>query len=399
MENRLEFFRQQMAAFDGAADPRGAIENGFYIEEPEHSTTNQLFKRICLKPDSRNLLLGGIGSGKTTQLLKIEQLLKDTDVYPHYVDVTRYALSEDTKKGVLDAVFGVELINLLSQKNIDLDEDIKRRVLEYAYGSVYTVDADQLTSMQRNIESLRYKHFSSGVFSHPPRAGEKSAIDLALKALIQQFRKHFLKTPFFLLDGLDRVDSAETFIKTFATGLSDGSVGFLLVGPVSLLYSRFADSIDTYFNYFGYRSAFDIHNDQSAYEFFGKILKSRTTEGIFHEAALKRLIYMSGGVLRDLISLAQESIQEAYLSDAEFVEEQHVKNAERSLGRAKILGLEKGESEILIKMRNTSLEAPTSPEEIGLLASGRILEYRYPNRCFSPHPVLRAILPYQVVAA
>jgi hypothetical protein len=66
MENRLEFFRRQMAVFDGAADPRDAMKRGFYIEEPEHSSTNQLFKRICLKSNSRNLLMGGIGTGKTT---------------------------------------------------------------------------------------------------------------------------------------------------------------------------------------------------------------------------------------------------------------------------------------------------------------------------------------------
>jgi type IV secretory pathway ATPase VirB11/archaellum biosynthesis ATPase len=71
MKNRLELFRSQIAAFDGAADPMSAISKGYFIEEPHQSSTNALFKRISLRPQSKILLIGGIGSGKTTQLLKL----------------------------------------------------------------------------------------------------------------------------------------------------------------------------------------------------------------------------------------------------------------------------------------------------------------------------------------
>jgi Cdc6-like AAA superfamily ATPase len=407
MENRLEFFRRQMAAFDGAADPRGAIENGFYIEEPEHSATNRLFKRICLKPNSRNLLLGGIGSGKTTQLFKLSQLLNNTgDIYPHYIDVTVYENPEEVQQGLLDAIFGLELIGLLTHAGFPVDSQLQALIQKYAYGSREEMDILANIRTAYNGEARlagqvpRMKHLAlrPGVISSPRATQEGSQIKQALLMLIEQFHNHFSKTPFFLLDGLDRMRDVEKFTQVASSVINDADLGFLIVGPVALLYSNFAHTIDHHFNHFEYRSAFDIHNDESAHQFFEQIIKSRSAAGFIREAAITRLISMSGGVLRDLINLAQEAIQEAYLSDAEHVEEDHVKNAERSLGRAKILGLEKCENEILLKMKKTVLEIPTSPEEISLLATGRILEYRYPNRCFAPHPVLRALLSYSSAA-
>lgn len=107
MKNRLELFRSQIAAFDGAADPMNAISKGYFIEEPHQSSTNALFKRISLRPQSKILLIGGIGSGKTTQLLRLQQLFQeapDTGISPHYIDVTEYTKPNDLQVGTLDAI-------------------------------------------------------------------------------------------------------------------------------------------------------------------------------------------------------------------------------------------------------------------------------------------------------
>jgi type IV secretory pathway ATPase VirB11/archaellum biosynthesis ATPase len=79
MENLLDFFRKQMAAFEGAANPSKAIASGYYIPEPGKSVSDLIAGRIALRPASTHLILGGIGSGKTTQLLmtlkKIDEML------------------------------------------------------------------------------------------------------------------------------------------------------------------------------------------------------------------------------------------------------------------------------------------------------------------------------------
>jgi energy-coupling factor transporter ATP-binding protein EcfA2 len=404
MENRLEFFRRQMAAFDGAADPRGEIERGLYIEEPEHSATGQLFKRICLKPNSRNLLVGGIGSGKTTQLLRLEQLLQDTDIYPCYIDVTTYDNSDNIQESLLDVIVGLELIDLLGQAKIDLDKQLISRITECAYGRLEEVDiltgfSFQQSKFINDVVAGRKRKVLRGGTIPTPAENRKDTIRQDISALIEEFQKSFLKTPFFLFDGLDRMNNIEKFIRTASSGLRDVPSGFIIVAPISLLYSEFAKSIDVIFNHFEYRSTFDIENAPESYNFFAQILSSRATKDFLSEPALKKLIYMSGGILRDLINLTQEAIQEAYLSDAEQLEERHVDSAVRSFGRAKILGVSDDESEILGKLMNDDkqqLFIPTSSEGIMLLANAKILEYRYPKRRFVVHPVLQPLLSIQV---
>lgn len=395
MENRLDFFRQQMAAFDGSSDPNGAFEKGFYIEEPNQSATNQWFKRICLKPTSRNLIVGGIGAGKTTQLLKIRQLLGDTDVYCHYIDVTRYEHPDEIQEGILNAIFGLELLELLRSVYYPQRVQHQQLIRQYAYGSADVMNSISMYGKQ--AASVLQQH---GVLSPQSYHRSSDKIGSILHDLVIEFEKHSSKKLFFLVDGLDRVDNIEKFIRSVSSIFDEVGVGYVIVGPIGILYSKFIDSIDSYFDYFEYRPAFDVKNDTQARDFFEEILRSRSTVDFLSRITSTRLINASGGILRDLINLTQESIQEAYLSDSDSVQPSHVTQAVVSLGRSKILGLDDDEQSILVRLHEDShsLFIPTSPTEISLLASGRILEYRYPERRFSTHPVLGRLLIPQIPA-
>jgi hypothetical protein len=390
MENRLEFFRQQMAAFDGAADPRDAMQQGFYTEEPEHSSTNKLFKRIHLRSNSKNLLIGGIGSGKTTQLFRIESHLKTktTDIYPHYIDVTKYEQTENIQSGLLSAVAGLEILDILNKTGINLDPKKVASIREYAYGK--RIEIDPVTLVRKSIKQAHTVH-KPGILS-PHQTSSDDRAHQSLRWLVNEFERHFNKKIFLLFDGLDRVDTVDTFMKAVRSNLENLDIGFLLVGPASLLYSQFTDSIDNYFNYIEHRTAFDVRDDLESFKFFKEIIISRSIKDFFNGEALEMLINSSGGVLRDLINLTQASIQEAYLSDAETIATSHIEIAVRSIGRSKLLGLDSTNIKFLERM--TRVETPTAPkalEEIALLAEGRFLEYKYPKRRFATHPVLKEL--------
>ena len=94
-----------MAAFEGAANPQEAIENGYYVRAPGKLLAEKLSARVALRPASSHLLIGGIGSGKTTQLLVACQRLKEIgDIYPIYIDVSLYAGISKITSGVLTTI-------------------------------------------------------------------------------------------------------------------------------------------------------------------------------------------------------------------------------------------------------------------------------------------------------
>jgi hypothetical protein len=392
MKNRLELFRSQIAAFDGAADPMNAISKGYFIEEPHQSSTNALFKRISLRPQSKILLIRGIGSGKTTQLLRLQQIFQeapDTGIYPHYVDVTEYTKPSDLQVGTLDAIVALELMAILEEKGFKIDEDRKTSVQKIAYGYTRTEGLFPFSALLGG-GTLREV---PGVLNLPPRSTDSlHRLAQVISSLVKDFKTQLHQIPYFLFDGLDRFDEAEKFIRMALSDLQTSEVGFAIVGAASLFYATFISSIDSIFNHIEYRFAFDVKQSESTMKFFERILIARSGQDFFQKDVLEDLINLSGGILRDLINLTQESIQEAYLSDAKIVDREHVEKAVRSMGRAKILGLNNKQYSTLKNLVNTKLDVPTSPEEIYFLSTGKILEYGFPERRFDLHPVLKEIL-------
>ena len=89
---------------------------------------------------------------------------------------------------------------------------------------------------------------------------------------------------------------------------------------------------------------------------------------------------------------SQISIEEAYMSDDEIINENHVETAVNSFGRAKILGTTDDELKILKSVCENDNFVPRTQTDIQLLASQRILEYQYPERRYIVHPVIKRLL-------
>ena len=138
----------------------------------------------------------------------------------------------------------------------------------------------------------------------------------------------------------------------------------------------------------------DTFESAESRKFFYDILEVRDPDHIIVDDARNRLIYNSGGVLRDLISLCQSAIEEAYINGSEQVTVEDADQAIMSLAHSKIMGMRFPESSINVlreKVKDKSF-SPRTSEDFDLLLSGYILEYRYPNRRFVVHPILTAII-------
>jgi hypothetical protein len=426
MSNRLKFYREQMAAFEGTADPRKAIESGYYVTEPRKSSSS-LITRVALRPSATHLLIGGIGSGKTTQLwVACDQFNKIEGVYAHYIDVSLYTDISKISVNVLTAIVGLVLSQLAKDSDDEKIQEYRNLIRKKAYGyseyiesknqiNIFNPDFKENLRMQnRHVEFLDkslspYYLNPLGIGKQtitPPRivnhkgilpAQEEEAQDQLILAInyLNKYIRSIHGKIILLFDGLDRLDDAQLFSQIVikdVQAISATEIGVVLVGPLVAAYSQYRDIIEPVVNYTSYQSCFDLENDPEAYSFFENIINVRLQKGFIEKSALLSLINYSGGVLRDLINLTQSSIEEAYVSNEEHLEKTHVETAADSFGRAKLLGVSDQDLEVLKQVAETGKFIPRTDDEIRLLVTGRILEYQYPARRFAVHPTLQPLL-------
>ena len=135
---RRDRFRNYMRSFNPTAPARNVIAAGLVYEELHHKLYSNLAGRADLEPGSQQLLVGGIGSGKTVELLLAAQwFTREVDGLVLYIDITAETDLSGLNSGSLLASFGVHLARRVSHDKAvpkrDL-EAITQRIREYAYG-------------------------------------------------------------------------------------------------------------------------------------------------------------------------------------------------------------------------------------------------------------------------
>ncbi|MBE9118988.1 hypothetical protein IQ249_24155 [Lusitaniella coriacea LEGE 07157] len=381
-----------MAAFEGAANPQRAIENGYYIEQPGRSLAETIAARIALRPSSTHILVGGIGSGKTTQLLVTRDRINEIgDIKAIYVDVSLYTDIFKIKPLSLMAITGLVLSELIGDSEGQDIEKSRALFHKLAYG--FSENKDILGSAVNLNRVVRHR----GVLVDKP--DNPRAVFQAMTKL-QEAATTAQKSITLLFDGLDRLDDAQIFSQLVTSdiqSISESGIGVVLVTPLIVAYSDYRGTIEQAVQSFEYQSCFDVFEDANAYNFFEKVIKTRAANDFIQEPAIQNLIVYSGGVLRDLISLTEAAIEEAYLLDSDKVYENHVEAAVIPFARAKSLGLSYKEREILWDLSEEGKFNPTTKEGIKLLAAHHIIEYRYPERRFLIHPVIQPLFQHEQI--
>jgi hypothetical protein len=407
--DRLLRFREYMAAFEGAADPAKSIEHGYYVHAPGQLLVDQIAGRIELRPNSIHLLTGGIGSGKTTQLLVAKQQLEAVeDLAVCYVDVSRYTDISQIEPGVLMTIVGLELINRLPEElHANVAPAIKT-VKETGYGYIETKQVktnsswpkivgglDQFLTEQVRLEKIQHK----GVLANISRA-RSSELAKSINAILSTLIHHTGKRFIFLCDGLDRIEDIDRFAQVIRSDIHDLKrlgIGAVVVGPLLFAHSDNQDTKDL-IDYAYSQPCFDVQHSNEAQNFLANVIVKRLPEkGFFGSDAIFQLVQASGGVMRDLIILTQSAIEEVYIAGDETLEVRHIKNAVQTLAKSKMLGISEKEVAILRNHLQGENFVFGSLESLHLLASRRVLEYGYPAVRYAVHPAI--VLLLQPVAA
>ena len=434
MSERLQRFRKLMAAFEGTSNPQHAIERGYYVDLPNNPMA-EITRRIEVRPASLHLLLGGIGSGKTTQLLLAQEHLNQLEGFNAiYVDVSLYTDISKIERGALIAIAGLEIIRLLdknddpelakNQELISAKEIIKKSAYGHNEATVVLTPLPKKLSeeKQKLQEKLNpFKSIDVPSFSLVPQVikdvGRLNEIENSRRKVITNYKKGLLSEKkqdvkdelleafsnlsrifshnsenkreiVFIFDGLDRINNTNVFMDCILNDInlfSQVGIYVIIVGSIPIVYTKGILNFSSYLHYFPY---LDIVEDTEAKKFFTNILNLRDSDNSITSEAKEFLITQSGGVLRDLMSLSQSAIEEAYVDGSDNITLEHSQEAVNSLARSKFMGLTDANVETLQKVISQKTFTPRTPEELELLLTGHILEYTHPRKHFAVHPVL-----------
>lgn len=389
--NRKQLYREFLRRFDPGASPGQVLKEDLIEASLSSGRTEKMGAALLLKPGTQLLLVGGIGSGKSTECQLLQQWLAthEPDVLPIFLDVSKFASLEKSKPGSILLSIALHLLANTS-KSSKAFQKLASTIRKEAHGYVDYVDPSD--SYEPSDEELSDEELSglvrvsiAGRISKPAEV-DSTVADIA--DLLKELCGHIAdpaKEIILILDGMDRLMDPLQYWEFVDQDFSAiKRLGFSLAStaPLSLIYDRGRDVLDHFSQHFHITP---IAPDAAGAAVLTSILSKRRAQDLLSESLIEQICLNSGGVLRDLISLVETAAQNAYLDDQDHILKQHVDSAILQLGDSYMLGLsERQRRHLRISFQSTTF-LPSRSEDLKLLLSRRVLERA---ATFEVHPAL-----------
>jgi hypothetical protein len=385
-------FRAYIQRFNPSAPVMEAIRDGLVREDLHGSLHTKLASRADLEPGSQQLLAGGTGSGKTTELLLTQQwLLQQPNTFPVFIDISAETDLSEIKSGTLIAAFA----------RYAADEYKKQK---RSLGTI-SPEGHNLEDSARHLRAFALGTWVRGYDDDPPEPETPETwIPRRLKPPLPALKREFstiaaplrrLLTAIFpagnivvLVDALDRLLTAERFwlpTESDFRAFRELGISIIVAAPLSVLFGP-GKAVSEHFDRVHHLPAISTRENTR----LNLILKQRDSFDMLDDGRADHLCRESGGVLRDLISLARDAAEEAYVAGQENISFDNVHAASRHLGLSYLRGLGKREITTLLELNKTSSFDLTVVENIELLVTRRVLEYSPTD--FRVHPSLIGLL-------
>ena len=407
-----------MRKLNPTAPPRSTFDAGLVLEDLHESLFKGLIARADIEPSSQQLLMGCTGSGKTTLLLQAEKWLDQPgQVLPLYIDVSAETDLTKLGSGALLASFGIHLLQEFTSRSFGANlegsalEALKKAEAEirgFAYGTQTKVwvkgpkiNISGFLQGLSNIERISSALGEPGRYVNVDVPGKLAPLSAAsfppdLRTIGKQLELFVSATRdrgfdlVAMFDGLDRLPSPDNFwavVDQDFRALRLLGVGVISTAPQSLLYGE-GRAIAAHFDRTHQIRA--LNPDPKSSDLKTVLIHRGGTELMDDETA-DLLCGASGGVLRDLITLARDAGEEAYVEGDARVQTPHARVAIRQMGEAYLRGLGPEQIAILRRLTESGSFDVASSSSIELLAIGRVLEYSAGE--FRVHPTLLPLLP------
>ncbi|HEX2691331.1 MAG TPA: hypothetical protein VHN14_32180 [Kofleriaceae bacterium] len=391
MAPKLKRFREYMARLN-TTDPLYAMEHKFYVPSPGRTVADRIFTHVSLQPAASLAVVGGIGSGKTTQLLVAQKkLAKVRDTATIYVDVSAHQHLGKLKPGVLLVLAGLQLAKLVGDVADPHVQKAIKALHKAAAGYTEYYDPNEYDPSEYDD----YPSVDVPAAITPPVPPLESTVEEYLEHVKMLRAALTTKSNMVVLfDSLDRLSDLDLFamiVEQDVRALKEANIGVVVVGPLRVIFGAHRTTLERFDEYL-HLPTIDAEKSPEGLKFLTEVLTKRVPPDALEKKAAAAAAVASGGVLRDLLSIGRSAGERAFMLSALIVDESHVAWAADEFGRRKLFGASPEEIEILQRVRKKGTFASTSDQDLALLVTGRVLEYVNGQTRFSVHPTIRPLL-------
>jgi hypothetical protein len=377
-------YRSYISAFN-VTDSKGAFSSGYYVPMRHDSIADKIAARVTIHPTSFQAIVGGIGFGKTTQLLGAFTAAEALgDLVCIYVDVGAEQQLSALVPSLLLTLASLHLLPLVIPEQQDgTFEKAKKEVERHAHGHW----DDDHGYPDYDDDGISWQ---SGILKEPQPVDDQIA---AIESHVKDIANRLGKPVVVFFDGLDRVSNMSKLIGLLTQDLRAFGrlgIGCVLVLPERLLFGAeraFLDQLEWL-----PLLAMDIRRNTDLQDYLKEVLAKRAPPNLLSDEAKQNLVRFSGGVLRDLIVLARTAGTQAFMAASETIEAQHVSEAADQYGRKRLIGVSKEQLATLQRVQKTGEFVESNDSDIALLSSGAVLQYSRPESRYEVHPTLVDLL-------
>jgi hypothetical protein len=365
--------------------------------------------RILLKERAgpqKILFTGHRGSGKSTELAKLAQGLRDEFLPIQYSIKDRLNLFDLTYVDVVLSL-GLELIRTATGQKVQVKDEVLTHVLEFAkeISKEVGVDVKSQAEVGAELNLVVTKLGSKLATEDVTRTTVREKVSHRLTDLLESIQflsREILRVSghrvLLIVEDLDKADlkTARELFYEHATALLEPAVSIIYTFPTALRHDNDFMQVRTNFP-----TTFVLPNLKTALENgerdetgagkLREILTRRVDEGLFHPDALERLVELSSGIPRELVALAGLACLQARVSKQPRIEAAAVGQAADSRRREYQVLLSSTQVRLLREVQQTK-RVENDGEHRALLHNLSVLEYRNRTVWYDVHPVIKPLL-------
>lgn len=343
--DRLQRFRAAIKNIGSTAAEAG-VRDELLVTDPEFMRGADIAGRLELDPSARLLLVGGIGTGKTTQLKFVERQLHESAILPLHIDASLMELGLGQRIETFGALDSPSLVHAFSLAVL--------HCLSHASAPPKVRERARI-ALRDEVEE-----------------GEQRDESIAMMA----FKLVADSEAVLLIDGFDRVLTQvfEELVRAVGPMLDRFAIGCAMTGAADLPFSSAA--VATQFSSVVFIDPLPVDHSPAARAFVADVLQRRLAGLVVcTPEALAKITELSSGVLRDALQLLKLSLNHAYGAGKDEIALRSVEIAAEEFARSKLFGLDLSVLAELNSLTSAGALIPVGPVNLELFRRGVLVAH------------------------